>query len=131
MSEPRRAAPDGAVVDPESSRPLHFGDPAAELGAALEGVAVCDRSDLGRVLANGPDLLDLLHRLGTKSVTGLQEGDGRCTVVTSNKGRIVERLFVHHLGATGVLLCAGRGNAGRVIEHYESVQAMFMEGGRR
>ncbi len=107
----------GAVLDPAGARPLHFGDAARELDAAERDCVLVDRSDLGRVLGRGPDLLDLLHRLSTKAVAGLPPGEGRATVLTSNKGRIVERLLVHHLGEPGVLLVTGPGNAGRAMAH--------------
>ncbi len=81
--------------------------------------AVADRSDLGRLLATGPDLLGLLHRLSTGDVKDLRAGQGRETVVTNAKGRIVERLFVHHLGDDGVLLVAGPEGAPRVQAHLQ------------
>ena len=68
-------------------------------------------------MATGPDLLGLLHRLSTGDVKGLSPGQGRETVVTSPKGRIVERLFVAHFGADGVFLLAGPGGARRVLAH--------------
>jgi folate-binding protein YgfZ len=109
----------GANLDGSSHMALHFGDAEAELDAALDCCAVVDRSDLGRVLATGPDLLDLLNRLSTGDVKDLQAGQGRSTVITTPKGRIVERLFVHHLGDRGVLLVGGPGSAGPVIEHLD------------
>ncbi len=87
------------------------------LQAAEAACAVADRSDLGRLIATGPDLLGLLHRLSTGDVKDLRPGEGRQTVVTDAKGRIVERLFVHHLGDDGVLLVAGPGGAPRVLAH--------------
>lgn len=87
------------------------------LEAAERACAVADRSDLGRMLATGPDLPSLLHRLSTADVKNLQPGEGRPTVLTSAKGRIVERLSVHHLGDAGVLLVAGPEAATRVLLH--------------
>jgi tRNA-modifying protein YgfZ len=87
------------------------------LHAAEAACAVADRSDLGRLIATGPDLLGLLHRLSTGDVKDLRPGEGRPTVLTDAKGRIVERLFVHHLGGDGVLLIAGPGGAPRVEAH--------------
>ena len=87
------------------------------LRAAETACAVADRSDLGRLVATGPDILGLLHRLSTGDVKDLRPGEGRQTVVTDAKGRIVERLFVHHLGDDGVLLVAGPGGASRVLAH--------------
>jgi tRNA-modifying protein YgfZ len=111
-------ATSGGVVGGDG-RVAHFGDSAAELGAALSRCVLADRSDLGRILAEGKDLLDLLHRLSTGDVKGLAPGEGRPTVLTTNKGRIVERLFAHHLGSAGVLLVGSSGSAPSVIAHLD------------
>jgi len=89
------------------------------LDAALGSCAVADRSDLGRLLGTGPDLLGLLHRLSTGDVRDLRPGEGRQTVLTNAKGRIVERLSAHHLGDEGVLLIGGPGSAPRVLAHLQ------------
>jgi folate-binding protein YgfZ len=88
------------------------------LDAAEVACVVADRSDLSRLIATGPDLLALLHRLSTGDVKHLGPGEGRSTVVTNAKGRIVERLFVHHLGADGVLLVGSPGGAPRIVAHF-------------
>jgi tRNA-modifying protein YgfZ len=87
------------------------------LAAARTTCVVADRSDLGRLLATGPDLLGLLQRLSTGDVKNLGPGQGCETVVTNAKGRIVERLFVHNLGPEGVLLVAGPHGAPAVQAH--------------
>jgi aminomethyltransferase len=107
----------GATVDPASDLPSDFGDPARELDAALKCCVLCDVSRLGRIRAAGRDVLDLLHRLTTADVWALPAGSGLPAVLTSPKGRIVERLFVHHLGDDGVLLVTGPQNAERVRAH--------------
>jgi len=107
----------GAVIAQETGRPQHFGDPAGELRAALETCALVDRSDFSRLVATGPDFLGLLHRLSTGDVASLVEGQGKPTVLTTPKGRIVERLFVHHLGQAGVLAVGGRGSGKRITDH--------------
>jgi len=89
------------------------------LDAALASCAVADRSDLARLLGTGPDLLGLLHRLSTGDVRDLRPGEGRETVLTNSKGRIVERLSAHHLGDDGVLLIGGAGSAPRVLAHLQ------------
>jgi tRNA-modifying protein YgfZ len=91
--------------------------PSDRLAAVRERCGVADRSDLARLIAIGPDILDLLHRLSTGDVKGLRPGEGRPTVLTNPKGRIVERLFVHHFGDDGVLLVAGPGAGARVLAH--------------
>ncbi len=90
---------------------------AAELRCAFETCVLANRSDLATLRASGPDFLGLLHRLSTGDVRGLVAGSGAETVLTSPKGRIVERLFVHHLGAEGVLVVAGPGSGPRVLDH--------------
>ena len=112
-------ARDGATFGELSGRPEHFGDPPEELRLALDRCALADRSDSGRVVATGPDLLGLLHRLSTGDVASLEPGDGRPTVLTTAKGRIIQRLFVQHLGPEGVLLIAGSGRAPAVRAHLE------------
>ena len=87
--------------------------------AAEVACAVADRSDLGRLIATGPDLLGLLHRLSTGDVKDLRPGEGRETVVTNAKGRMVARLSVHHLGDDGVLLVAGPEAAPCVLAHLQ------------
>jgi folate-binding protein YgfZ len=107
----------GAVLSPDGSRPLHFGQPGAELRAALADCVLADGSKLTRLLATGPDYLDLLHRLSTGDVASLGPGQGRPTILTTAKGRIVERLFVHRRDEGGVLSVGGPGVGARVIEH--------------
>ena len=74
--------------------PGHYGDPAAEYAALLEGVALADRSPVGRVRVAGADGLDLLDRLSTNKLAPLAAGEGAPTVVTTNKGRVVDLLLV-------------------------------------
>ena len=97
--------------------PFAGGDPVAELSAALERSVLADVSTLSRLLATGPDFLALLQRLSTGDVAGLLAGQGKPTILTTPKGRIAERLFVHHLGQQGVLAVAGRDAGPRVLAH--------------
>ena len=92
-------------------------DAERELDAALHACARADLTPWGRLIGTGPDLLDLLHRLSTGDVKGLSAGEGRPTVLTTAKGRIVERLSVHHLGGDGVLLLCAPGAAPKVAAH--------------
>jgi folate-binding protein YgfZ len=107
----------GASLLPHSSRPEHFGDPRAELSCAFGSCVLGDRSQLARILATGRDFLDLLHRLSTADIASLPAGQGKPTILTTSKGRIVERLFVHNLGAEGVLSVGGPGAGPAVLQH--------------
>ena len=95
----------------------HFGDPRAELDAARERCALVDRSDWTRLLGTGPDLLDLLQRLSTQDLLDVGVGRGAITVLTTPKGRIVERLFVTRLPDVGIVLAGGAGTAQTVLDH--------------
>jgi folate-binding protein YgfZ len=92
-------------------------DAARQLDATVRACARAELTGWGRLIGTGPDLLDLLQRLGTGDVKGLSAWEGRPTVLTTAKGRIVERLTVHHLGGDGVLLLCGPGGASKVAAH--------------
>jgi folate-binding protein YgfZ len=89
----------------------------AGLQAALTSWAVADRSDLTRLRADGPDFLDLLHRLSTGDVRRLEPGAGAATVVTTAKGRIVDRLLVHRVREDQVLALGSSGRGGALLAH--------------
>lgn len=78
---------------------------------------LAELSGFTRLRARGPDLLGLLHRLSTQDLSDLSVGSGAPTVLTSAKGRIVERLFVHRAAEHDVWICAGPGTAERVLAH--------------
>jgi folate-binding protein YgfZ len=109
----------GAVREAGAGAPAHFGDPREELRAALLACALVDRSALARVQGVGADLTDLLQRLSTAALDGLRAGEGKPTVLTTPKGRIIERITVHHLGGDGLLLVGGPDAAERVIGHLD------------
>ena len=115
----------GAVIDGASALPLHFGAPKAELHAALNVCTVADRTPLARLIGDGPDLADLINRLSTNSVVDLRAGQGASTVLTTAKGRIVERLFVTHLGDTGLLLVGGTARSEVVLGHLKKFFLLF------
>ncbi len=77
--------------------PRSYGDVASEYGAAVNGAAVHDSSYAGRIRATGADTLDLLHRLSTNAVVSLQPGQGAPTVLTTDRGRILDLVVVINL----------------------------------
>lgn len=58
--------------------------------AALEDVALVDRSNLGKLRVTGADRLDLLHRLSTNDLLQLKPFSSKGTVFTTERGRIVD-----------------------------------------
>ena len=70
---------------------------AEEYEALTKGAALVERSAVGRLRFGGKDALDLLNRLSTNQLLDLTPGQGRPTVLTSNKGRIIDLLTVFRL----------------------------------
>ena len=83
--------------------------------AATEAAGFVDRSYLGRLEVSGADGLDLLNRLSTNKLDDLGIGDGAITVLTSNKGRIVDLLHVLRL-EDRLLVLTGPENRAKVAE---------------
>ena len=77
--------------------PNTYSSVAEEYEAATQGVGLLDRSYVGRLKLTGKDGLDLLNRLSTNKLEDLTVGQGMYTVLTSNKGRILDLLFVLRL----------------------------------
>ena len=88
---------------------------ADQYRALTSGVAVLDRSDAGRLILTGVDALDLLNRLSTNELATLEVGAGAPTVLTTNKGRIVDLLHVHR-GKDRLVVFTSPGNRQRVAE---------------
>ncbi|MCP5099777.1 MAG: folate-binding protein YgfZ [Chloroflexi bacterium] len=63
--------------------------------AAHETAVLVDRSDLGLLKITGETRLDLLHRMSTQKVNGLKSGEGTATVLTTDIGRIIDRLILY------------------------------------
>ena len=83
----------GANLEGANHMALHFGDAEAELRAALDCCAIVDRSDLGLVLLSRSRPARPVEPAEHGRGQGPPAGQGRPTVVTTPKGRIVERLL--------------------------------------
>ena len=69
--------------------------PAPAMTRRLESRAASfDVSDSGRLRVIGDDAIDLLNRLSTNDLERLEVGRGMGTVLTTNKGRIIDLLRV-------------------------------------
>ena len=74
--------------------PDSFGNTEAEYHAAHEGVAVMDRSYVGRFRVSGKDALDLLNRLSSNKLEELPPGAGKGSILPTNKGRVIDLLHL-------------------------------------
>ena len=95
--------------------PLSYGSPTDEYRVAMETAALYDSSHVGRIKAIGEDALDLLNRISTNEVVSLEPGQGAPTVLTTDRGRILDLITVHNLG-DHILLRTGPQARDQVIE---------------
>lgn len=63
--------------------------------AAHHAAVMADRSQLGMLKITGQTRLDLLQRMSTQAVAGLQRGQGAATILTSDIARIIDRLILY------------------------------------
>ena len=100
-----------------------------EYRAAREGVVVHDSSYTGRIKATGEDVLDLLNRLSTNEVISLQPGQGAPTVLTTDRGRILDLITVLKLGQEVLLLTSPQTREGVIqfIDKYTIVDDVVLE----
>lgn len=74
--------------------PVAYAPASEEYGALTERAGLLDRSHVGRLRFRGADALDLLDRLSTNGLRDLAPDRGMYTVLTSNKGRVLDVLLV-------------------------------------
>ncbi len=79
-------------------------------------LAFYDRTTRGRLIVTGRDRKDLLHRLCTNAVAGLEKGRGVPVCFTTNKGRLIDWTVVLDRGEDLLLLS---GNPERVAGHIQ------------
>jgi tRNA-modifying protein YgfZ len=89
---------------------------ASDYHAALNGAALADESDAGRVFMRGKDRVALLQRLSTNDIALLRPGQGARTVLTTPIGRIIDVLTVHML-EDALLIVSSPGQGGPVWAH--------------
>jgi folate-binding protein YgfZ len=86
--------------------------------ATVETALLFDRTASTRMIMTGKDRKDLLHRLSTNDILGLEAGRGTATLLLERNGRLIERLLVVDRGED-LLLLGNPGRAGIVREWIE------------
>ena len=84
---------------------------------------------MGRLKATGDDALDLLNRLSTNQVSNLEPGQGAPTILTTDRGRILDLIGVVNLGEY-VLLLTSPGEQQSVInwlDRYTIMEDLVVE----
>ena len=112
-----------SVSQRHGDTPSSYGDPIAEYRSVTGGVAIHDASYLGRIKAVGADFLDLFNRLSTNKVDNLAAGQGAPTILTSDKGRIIDLVYTFNLGPY-VLLLTSTGAEAKVMRWIDKYTIM-------
>lgn len=68
--------------------------------AAHETAVLTDRSDLGMLIFSGETRFDLINRMSTQKVLALPKGEGTATILTTDIGRIIDRLLLYPTSST-------------------------------
>ena len=103
--------------------PAVFSEADEEYRAAVTGAALHDASYWGRLKATGADALDLLNRLSTNQVIDLSAGMAAPTVLTTDRGRIIDLLWVVNQG-DHLLLLTSPGRQQTVIDWLDKYTIM-------
>lgn len=106
----------GAVIHATGQVPLHFGDPGPELDSFSFSAALVGGLNGSVLRHNGTDVLDLLHRLSTNDVITLEPGRTATTILTSERGRIIDLLNVVRLESGKFLLLSDSADAKPALE---------------
>jgi tRNA-modifying protein YgfZ len=77
---------------------------------AAQETAVFTPHPFGVLKISGGSRLDLINRMSTQAVNRLQAGEGAATILTSDIGRIIDRLILYATGNT-VYALTGENNA--------------------
>ncbi len=109
--------------------PAAYADVLSEYQAATTGVGVYDASHLGLLAATGGDVLDLLHRLSTNSVIALEPSQGATTILTTDRGRILDVIIVAHAGDHYLLLTSPgmSEQVGQFLDRYTIMEDITVE----
>lgn len=109
----------GGVLDESGQIADHFGDHEKELDAFASSAALLDRYAATCLIQEGADALDLLHRLTTNDLISLERGDARFTVLTSERGRVIDVVHVALLANDRLMLLSESPHTQQTIEWIE------------
>lgn len=68
--------------------------------SARETAVLTDRSNLGMIIISGETRFDLLNRMSTQKVVPMNKGEGTATILTTDIGRIIDRLLLYATNST-------------------------------
>jgi len=84
--------------------------------AAHQTAVLIDRTDLGMLKITGETRLDLINRMSTQAVNDLQTGEGAATILTTDIGRIIDRLILY-AGSNTIYALTGENNGDNIARY--------------
>ena len=106
-----------------SALPTVYSTSEEEYQAVTTKAALHDASYIGRLKAIGDDGLDLLNRLSTNKVIDLTAGQGAPTILTTDRGRILDLIGVVNVDEY-ILLITSPGAQQQVIDFLDKYTIM-------
>ncbi len=82
----------------ERNRPLQYGDPRLEHQAVCNSFGLIDISPWSTIQVTGPDRKSFLHGMVSNEVKGLKKGEGNQTLILTNKGKIIAKMWLFDRG---------------------------------
>jgi len=83
---------------------------------AQSGAIIVDLSDDGFLKFSGETRLDLINRMSTQKVDELKDGEGAATILTTDIGRIIDRLILY-ADHDDVYCLTGRNNGDNIARY--------------
>jgi len=90
--------------------PVQYEGVVPEHRAVRSAVGVFDVSHMGQLHVEGPSAATLLQGLLSNDLSAIGDGDAQYTLLTNERGGIVDDLIVYRLGAHHFLLVVNSGN---------------------
>ena len=85
--------------------------------AAHEAAVLAEHPARGMLHLTGSTRLDLINRMSTQAVIGLQSGQGAATVLTTDIGRIIDRIILY-AGRDSVYVLTGEGHGDALARYF-------------
>jgi tRNA-modifying protein YgfZ len=98
--------------------PREYRGAEPEFQSLMSGAGLTDTSFIGRLEVRGKDALDLLHRISTNNLQTLGTGQIAGTLLTTDKGRVVDLVIVAPM-EDGILLITSPGGEEKVLRWIE------------
>ncbi len=90
---------------------------AEAYAAAHETAVLAEHPARGMLHLTGTTRLDLINRMSTQAVLGLQSGQGAATVLTTDIGRIIDRIILYAT-SDGTYVLTGDGHADPLARYF-------------